>query len=82
METITLNDGTTLDGVCTEDDRYLYVYLDGLSLSEGFGYFSNPNNTIRIVAMNHGNEHIYEGYTVIKAINTEFGNCNLTMQRG
>ena len=83
-ETITLNDGTELQGHILEngDDRIIFVYLDRLSLMDGFALMSDRNKTIRMVAMNHGNEHVYEGYTEIDSISSAFGNCNLTMRKG
>lgn len=81
METITLNDGTEIRGHCIEDDLNLFVYLDKIKLTDAFMLFSNPDRTRRITENNHGNEHIYEGYTEIYAINAENGNSNLTMRR-
>ncbi len=82
-ETITLNDGTEINGSVIEngDGRIIFVYLYKMKLTDGFALFSDPNKTIRMIAMNHGNEHIYEGFTEISAINSEFGNCNLTMKK-
>ena len=83
METLTLVDGTELDGHVLEsgDERIIFVYLTGMSLAEGYTTFSNAENVSTITAMNHGTEHVYEGYTEITAINTEFGNCNITLRR-
>ena len=81
METLTLNDGTVVDGHCIEDDRNLFVYLDGMTVVQGVMLFSDPENTNRIVAMNHGTETVYEGYTEIYAASHEYGNCNLVMRK-
>ena len=81
METLTLYDGTIVNGHCSEDDFNLYVYLDGMSLVEGVVLFGDPQKTQMIVALNHGNEHTYEGYTEIYSASHEFGNCNLVMRR-
>ena len=83
METITLNDGTVLDGHIFDngDGRLIFVYLYGIKLTDGFMMLSDSNKTVRMVEQNHGNEHIYEGYTEITSINSEFGNCNLTMKK-
>ena len=82
-ETITLNDGTLLNGAIINngDGRLIFVYLYKMSLPDGFALFSDPNKTIRMIAINHGNEHVFEGYTEITAINSEYGNCNLTMRK-
>lgn len=83
METLTLNDGTVLEGHILDngDGMLIYVYLDNKTLAEGYTVFSDTENIRRIVAMNHGTEHVYEGYTQIVAINTQYGNCNLTMRK-
>ena len=83
METITLNNGTVLDGhiMPNGDDRIIFVYLTGISLADGFAAFSNPANISTITEINHGNEHIYRGYTELKAIDSEFGNCNITLRK-
>lgn len=80
METITLSDGTVVNGHCFSDDRNLYVYLDGMTVIEGV-LLCTPERMTRIVANNHGNEHVYEGYTEIWSANHEFGNCNLILRR-
>ena len=84
METITLNDGTELQGHILEngDDRIIFVYLDGMSLMDGYALMSDRNKTIRMTALNHGNEQVYDGFTEIDAISSAVGNCNLTMRKG
>lgn len=81
METLTLNDGTTVNGHCFEDDRNLFVYLDDMTVVQGVALFSDPEKTTKITAENHGNTHVYEGYTEIWAASHEFGNCNLVMRK-
>lgn len=83
METLTLTDGTVLNGHILEngDGMIIFVYCDGMSLIDGFQIFSNPQRISTIIAMNHGNEHVYEGYTELTSINTDFGNCNLTLKK-
>ena len=82
-EMITMNDGTVLEGHIIEngDGRIIFVYLDKLKLADGFALFSDTNKTMRMVELNHGNENVYEGYTEITSINSEFGNCNLTLKK-
>ena len=84
METLTLNDGTVLNGHIQEDGygQLIFVYLDNMSLMDGFMILSNPGKTVRIVAESHGEEHVYEGYTVLTDINNEYGNCNATLRKG
>ena len=83
METLTLVDGTVLTGhiLPGSDDRMIFVYLDGMALAQGYAIFSDANRISTITEMNHGTEHIYTGYTVITAINSEYGNCNITLRR-
>lgn len=81
MEVITLYDGTVVKGHCIETDTELFVYLDGLTVAEGVALFSSPEKTERITEMNHGNEHVYIGYTDIYAASHEYGNCNLVMRK-
>ena len=81
METLTLNDGTVVNGHCMLSSRKLFVYLDEMDMMEGFLLFSDPEKTSVITELNHGHEHIYEGYTQVDAVSREFGNCNLVMSR-
>ena len=81
METLTLNDGTELNGHCIEDDRNLFVYLDNMTVVQGVTLFADPNKSRRIVAMNHGVQHVYEGYTELHAASHDYGNCNLVMRK-
>ena len=81
METITLNDGTVVDGHCIETDEALFVYLDGMNMIEGIMLFNDPGRTIMMTELNHGVEHVYSGYTKISAASSEYGNCNLVMRR-
>lgn len=83
METITLVDGTVLNGTVLPngDGVIIFVYLTGMNLAEGFLIFSNTENIATLTVMNHGTEYIYEGYTEISAINTEYGNCNIIMKK-
>ena len=84
MEILTLNDGTALTGHILDngDGRIIFVYLDGKTISEGFALFSDPEKTSRIIAKNRDTETIYNGYTNMTAISSEYGNCNIVMQKG
>ena len=81
METLTLNDGTQLTGHCIEDDKNLFVYLDGMTVAQGVALFSDKQKTSKIIAMNHGVKHVYKGYTEIYSASHEFRNCNLVMRK-
>ena len=84
METITLNDESVVNGHILDggDGRTIFVYLDRMSIADGFRIFSDQDRTVHMVAMNHGVQHTYDGYTEIVAVNSEYGNCNLTMRKG
>lgn len=83
METLTLNDGTVLNGHILEsaDGSLIFVYLDGMSILSGVMLFADASKTAVITAMNHGNEHVYQGYTELKSASNEYGNCNLVMRK-
>lgn len=83
MEQLILNDGSVLDGHIIEngDNLTIFVYLDNMSIDSGFLIMRDTAKTSRIRAINHGVEHVYIGYTKIKAISSDFGNCNLTMTK-
>ena len=83
METLTLNDGTVLEGSILEDGigLQIYVYLTGMDMMRGFALLSDQNKTSTIVAKSYDVEKVYTGYTALTAINNQFGNCNATLQR-
>ena len=83
MQTLTLNNGPTIDGHILEDANKtaIYVYLDNFPLTDGFVLLSNPEKTRKIVANSYGHEYIYEGYTTLSAISDEYGNCNAVLRR-
>lgn len=83
MEILILNDGTEVNGHIMEDGdgMKIFVYLDGKSVIEGVMLFT-PERASRITARNHGEEHVYEGYTDLWSASHEYGNCNLVMKKG
>lgn len=83
METLTMNDGTVINGHILDngDGLTIFVYLDGMSIVEGVMIFSDSEKTARITEMNHGTETVYEGYMELWAASHEFGNCNLVMRK-
>lgn len=84
MEILILNDGTEVNGHILDggDGQTIFVYLDGKSIIEGVTIFTDSKKTKKITAMNHGEEHIYSGYTELWSASHEFGNCNLVMKKG
>lgn len=81
METLTLNDGTVVTGHCIRSSGKLFVYLDQMPIMDGIMLFADAEKTSRIVALNHGQETVFEGYTHLQAASNEYGNCNLVMGR-
>ena len=83
METITLNNGTVVNGHILEngDGRTIFVYLDNMRVVEGVTLFGVQENVTVLIAMNHGTEKRYEGFTEVYAASHEFGNCNLVMRK-
>lgn len=81
METLTLNDGTVVNGHCLLSSGKLYVYLDEMEMMTGIMMFSDENRIRKITENNRGSEHIYEGYIHLVGASSEFGNCNLVLAR-
>ena len=81
MDTITLSDGTVVEGFIldSQDGTTIYMYLDKMSVVEGVLLVSGKLD--HLVAMNHGAEHIYDGYTEIYAVSHEYGNCNFVLKK-
>ena len=81
---LTLSNGDTFTGTILPngDDRIIFVYLVGITLAEGFAAFSVPENIQTITErIDSENQNVYEGYTELRAINSEYGNCNITLRR-
>lgn len=80
MQKLTIN-GSVYDGHCLESDDRLFVYLDGLTIMDGFRIFSDPDNYATIHEVSYGVERDYTGYNTLIAVNGEYGNCNVTLKR-
>ena len=84
MQTIRMSDNTVVPGhiLPGRDGRYIFVYLDGMSLADGFSLMSNTSKTgVMTTVYGEEDQNTYIGYTEITAMNTDFGNCNLTMRK-
>ena len=83
METLTLNDGSVLNGHILPggDGITIFVYLMDMNIVQGVSIFSDADRISKIIESNHGTEHVYEGYTEIYAVSHEFGNCNIVMRK-
>ena len=84
MEIVRLNDGTELEGRIVEngDGMCIYVYIQNITMMQGFMMFYDVNKTSTITFVSYETEHVYEGYTELYSINNEFGNCNIIMRKG
>lgn len=82
MKTLTLNDGTVVNGHCLLQNDILFVYLDGMSIAEGVALFSDPERTEIIIENTPGNTHEHRGYMELYSADHEYGNCNLVMKKG
>jgi len=81
METITLNDGTLLNGRGNLDYGQLFLYVKNLTVRDGIALFNDTGKTLRIVLNSYGTETIYEGYTEITAINKIGENFNVVLTK-
>lgn len=83
MEQIILIDGTVLDGhiIDNGDGQVIFVYLNNMSIVDGFNIFSNKERIKKIIASSHGEEFVYNRYTELFSISHEFGNCNIALRR-
>ena len=73
QETITLADGTVLDGHVLESDGRLYVYLNRSTLGAAFPVLNDPEKTAVVVARIYGQDTVYTGYDHLTAVTEEFG---------
>lgn len=83
MRTITLNDGTVVDGTILDnnDGVKIFVYLTGKTLAEGYMLMSDNAKTERMTFHEYDIDTVFEGYTEIVAINTTTISCNLVMRK-
>ena len=80
-QTVAIN-GNEYPGHCILTDTRLFVYLDDMSLMEGFAIVSAPHALDAITEKSYGRETTYAGYTEITAISGEYGNCNVVLRKG
>lgn len=80
MQTLTIA-GIEYPGRCICDGFHLFIYLDNMSMIEGFPILSNPGNLAVIHENSYEHERDYAGYTVLQSISGEYGNCNAVLVR-
>jgi len=73
MEQLILNDGTVIEGHAIRDGRSLYVYINQMTLAEGFAQLSDSTKTQRIVSKYFGDEEIFEGFTHLSNLSEQEG---------
>lgn len=73
--------GIEYAGHCILTDTRLFVYLDGMTILEGFAIVSAPHALDSILEKSYGRETVYAGYTEITAISGEYGNCNIVLKK-
>ena len=78
-ETLTLNDGTILEGsTALQVDSNLFIYIrNGSGIRDVFEQLIEPEKTGRIAAEQYGTETIYDGYTRLMSVRDE-GNGQIT----
>lgn len=83
METITLNDGTVLNGsiMPNDDDRIIFIFFHNMTIPQGIELLRDSSKFEKLICFSYGNTHEYEGYTKIVSITSEFGNCNVVMEK-
>ena len=67
---------------CILTDTRLFVYLDSMSLMDGYAVVSPPHALDSITEKSYVRETTYTGYTEISAISGEYGNCNIVLKKG
>lgn len=80
-QTVTIA-GNEYSGHCILTDTRLFVYLDKMSIADGFAIISAPHALDTIIEKSYGRETTYTGYTELAAISAEYGNCNLVLKKG
>ena len=80
MQTVTIA-GVEYPGHCICDGVHLFVYLENMSMIDGFPILSRPENLAVIHEKSYEKEREYTGYTALKSISGEYGNCNAVLTR-
>jgi hypothetical protein len=84
-QTLTLNDGTIVEGYALQDGQRLFVYLLNSDMETAFNLFINPELTEKIDADRCGDFAEYTGYTEMQSVSRGNGrqvNIMMTLARG
>lgn len=72
-ETLTLNDGTQIQGHKLETESRLFLYLNGTTLAEAFNLLIDPKKTEYIQWERYGQTGNVYGFTKLISISEEAG---------
>ena len=70
-ETITLNDGTVINGHVIESSGVLFVYMYDISFAEAFELLIEPEKTKKIKTDQNGDEQTITGYKHLISLREE-----------
>lgn len=73
METLTLNDGTVLNGHLIETETRLFLYIYGNTMTEVFNLLIDPEKTKVIQAERYGAKTTVRGYKRLSSISDDNG---------
>lgn len=79
METLTLNDGTVLNGRLIETETRLFLYIYGKTMTEVFNLLIDPEKTRVIKEDRNGEKRTVRGYKHLRAISEEMGGMICTV---
>lgn len=71
QESLTLNDGTVLNGHALETETRLFLYIYGMTMAEVFEQVNDPEKTKKITAERYGEKQTIRGYKVLISISLE-----------
>lgn len=73
MDTLKLNDGTELAGHALETDGVMYLYIEHMSMAEGWPLLSDPEKTGRIEETRYGRTAVHTGWNHLFCMREELG---------
>ena len=79
METLTLNDGTVLNGHLIETETRLFLYIYGKTMTEVFNLLIDPEKMRVIKEDRNGEKRTVRGYKHLVSISEEIGGMVCTI---